>query len=81
MNYLENPCKGCTERKLNCHSKCERYAKWRAEYSKDKKLREAETKSAEYGYRRERALAGLAKRVKAKQRGRYHNKSGGGDRT
>lgn len=29
-----NPCHGCTERAQGCHSKCEAYKAWRAEYSK-----------------------------------------------
>lgn len=25
------PCKGCTERYLTCHDKCEKYKAWKAE--------------------------------------------------
>ncbi len=28
-----NPCRDCTERAQGCHSKCEAYKAWRAEYS------------------------------------------------
>lgn len=28
-----NPCRNCTERAQGCHTKCEAYKAWRAEYS------------------------------------------------
>lgn len=35
------PCKGCTDREVGCHSKCDKYATWRQEQdciTKKKKL-------------------------------------------
>lgn len=37
----DNGCYGCTERKVGCHSKCERYLKWKEEYDKKVKLKRA----------------------------------------
>lgn len=37
----DNGCYGCTERKVGCHSKCERYLKWKEEYDKKAKLKRA----------------------------------------
>ena len=31
-NYT--PCKGCTDREVGCHAKCERYAKYRKPFDK-----------------------------------------------
>ena len=28
------PCKGCDERHVGCHDRCERYAEWRAKANK-----------------------------------------------
>ena len=39
---LKSPCFKCTERRVGCHSKCDRYKKYRTEYDKlnDKEKRE-----------------------------------------
>lgn len=29
-----SPCKDCTDRHAECHSRCERYSVWKAEYDK-----------------------------------------------
>ena len=31
-----NPCKGCGNRKVGCHSSCEDYIFWKTEYNKKK---------------------------------------------
>lgn len=28
------PCKGCTDRKIGCHSKCSKYIEWKTEWDK-----------------------------------------------
>lgn len=30
------PCRGCTERILLCHGRCERYQKWKQEYEENR---------------------------------------------
>jgi hypothetical protein len=32
MSLKDCPCRGCTERILLCHGRCDRYQKWKAEY-------------------------------------------------
>lgn len=31
---MTQPCKDCPDRKVGCHSQCEKYKAWRAEYDK-----------------------------------------------
>ena len=33
---MKCPCKGCTDRKLNCHGACERFQEWKTEDAKRK---------------------------------------------
>ena len=37
----DNGCYGCTERKVGCHAKCEKYKKWKEEYDKREQLKKA----------------------------------------
>lgn len=38
---IEVPCKNCESREVGCHSKCEKYLKYREEWQKaNKKIRE-----------------------------------------
>jgi hypothetical protein len=32
------PCRGCTERILLCHGRCERYQEWKKEYEKNNRI-------------------------------------------
>jgi hypothetical protein len=32
FNWIQSPCKDCEDRHVNCHSQCERYKGYRAEY-------------------------------------------------
>lgn len=48
----ENSCIGCLERKVGCHSKCEKYKKWKEEYEKVKaQAKKNEKKIYDYYYR------------------------------
>lgn len=44
---IDSGCKGCTERTLGCHSRCEKYAKYKAQvdminkYRRNEKLRDS----------------------------------------
>ena len=38
---MKCPCKGCFDRKLLCHSQCERYKAWKAELERLKAAKEA----------------------------------------
>lgn len=42
-----NPCYACTERRVGCHSECEKYIGWRARYDTEKK-KENKARDAEY---------------------------------
>lgn len=57
------PCKDCVGRELGCHSKCERYASYRAakdeEGNKRRKIREREAEHCDY---RRKAIAAVRKR-------------------
>lgn len=44
---MKNPCYGCQNRKLKCHSKCEAYQTWKKKHDDDR-LREYERKQSEY---------------------------------
>lgn len=41
--YYTRPCKGCTERKLGCHSNCETYTAWTKVHAAAKELQDAES--------------------------------------
>ena len=42
LKGMSSPCKNCTNRKVGCHSSCDRYKDWHGEYSKRKnKIRES----------------------------------------
>ena len=32
MSNLKNPCKGCEDRFVGCHQRCEKYISWKAKY-------------------------------------------------
>ena len=34
---IENGCQGCNERKVGCHSHCEKYKKWLEQHNRLKK--------------------------------------------
>ena len=36
------PCKGCTERYVGCHGKCEKYAAWQSKHEKAKQRQREE---------------------------------------
>ena len=38
------PCKGCTQRKIGCHSLCSKYKEWRLELDKKKVIVERNEK-------------------------------------
>lgn len=47
-----NSCKDCQDRKLGCHSKCEKYQKWLKDFRKEKKMiRKREQRYRDYFYR------------------------------
>lgn len=31
---MVNPCKGCTERKVGCHSQCDKYITWKEDWDR-----------------------------------------------
>lgn len=33
-NIMVNPCKGCEDRNVGCHGRCEKYKQWRVKYDK-----------------------------------------------
>lgn len=38
LGYVNSPCKGCTDRCVGCHSKCEKYAEFKAELERLKSI-------------------------------------------
>lgn len=55
--YLNSPCKECPDRKIGCHSKCEKYLKYRAKYDEiNNKVRMYKL----HGSERSSAIIGLA---------------------
>lgn len=63
-----SPCKDCQDRVVGCHSKCEKYATYRAGVEKDKKRRNEM-----------KAIDDAEISAKIRTRGRYKwNRSGGG---
>lgn len=42
---MKVPCRNCKDRKLGCHSECERYKVWQAENEKIKSERRKATES------------------------------------
>lgn len=51
MNIAVAPCKGCKDRKLGCHGKCDRYKKYRQ--AKDKENEKHRQDSLFYDYWKE----------------------------
>lgn len=48
----KNSCFGCQDRVVGCHSKCEKYQKWLAEYQKDKaNIKKREQRYYDYFYK------------------------------
>ena len=48
----KNSCYGCLERKVNCHSKCEKYQEWLKDFRKDREnMRKRERKYYDYFYK------------------------------
>ena len=42
QEYMEsNTCFGCTNRKVGCHSHCEKYKKWKEEYTRKQELKKS----------------------------------------
>lgn len=41
MSHIDdiNPCKGCLNRYIGCHGSCDKFAEWRAELEREKKLK------------------------------------------
>lgn len=50
------PCRGCEERSVECHAKCERYGAWKAEHDRERKaafaVRDMENKLDENAIKR-----------------------------
>ena len=42
------PCKDCTDRIVNCHSKCERYSAWKAKVKECAEIRKKALSYSEY---------------------------------
>lgn len=42
---MRQPCRGCADRAVGCHGKCERYIKYRARLDLAKRLKEKETEA------------------------------------
>lgn len=38
-DFGTGPCRGCEERHLACHSRCDKYNKWKAEYDRASELK------------------------------------------
>jgi hypothetical protein len=52
----KGPCKGCEERKVGCHSECERYKAWLKEYHDEKEWLEGKKHPEIAQYIRDRML-------------------------